>query len=109
MKIPLTIRNDKLIGTDVTVRGPHIFGSIEVVIDTGSPETVIGEGDALKLNIPIDRLTFEKFSYGIGGSPIAKYEMRGITMYFRTDEGKVQIINFPKICRICKILMKNDQ
>lgn len=97
MKIPLAISKDNLITVSFTIRAAHIFGAIEAIVDTGSPETIISEADAIRLNIPISRLKFASHSYGIGGSPIAKYELRNVTLSFRTDENKAETIKLDKV------------
>ncbi len=96
LKIPLYITEENFIAATVTILAPHVYGIIEFILDTGSQETFISEGDSLRLSIPF-KGSPDKYSYGIGGSPIALYEISNLRMNFKTEENKPFTISFPKI------------
>lgn len=98
MKIPLQI-TDGLISTIATIRAPkyHINpSSIKFYVDTGSPETFLSERDALRLNVPISKLSFNKH-IRIGGTTFEALKMEDIILYFKTEDSKTEMIRLPLI------------
>lgn len=99
MKIPLEYVDGRIfVKTTVSVAGAHIgLFPIYFVIDTGSPETFISEGEAIKVNLPLGKFSFEKHT-SMGGS---KYELnilrKSTTFYFKSEEGKSVKITLPLI------------
>ena len=82
---------------ETTIQGPHIFGRISFLVDTGSPDTVISEGDALRLRIPINRLIKDRPLTGWGGASYDTYTLNNVKIHFKTSENQIFSISFQKI------------
>ena len=80
-----------------TITGTRLYGRLKAFVDTGSPNTVIGEGDAIKLNIPITKLPREKTSYGLGGGSVDLHSLSKVMLYFRDEDDNSIMIEFPSI------------
>ncbi len=96
-KIPLLLTEDFRPYLEVTIQGPHIFGRITFLIDTGSPDTIISEGNALMLKIPLKKLPKDKPIMGWGGGSYDSYTFNNVTINFKTDENKIFQVHIPKI------------
>ncbi|MBI2668056.1 hypothetical protein HYX17_04800 [Candidatus Woesearchaeota archaeon] len=68
------------------------FGQIVFVVDTGSNETFISEGDALRLNIPINKLSFERH-IRMAGSTFELLKTKSLSIIMRDEENKTQKID----------------
>jgi hypothetical protein len=97
MIIPLKLTEDFRPSVEATIQGPHIFGRIGFLVDTGSPNTIISEGHALILKIPINRLSKDRPITGWGGASYKSYVLNNVKINFKTDENGIFTINFPKI------------
>lgn len=109
MKIPLQIANG-LISTIATIRAPRYHVNpkpIKFYVDTGSPETFLSERDALTLNIPFLKLSFSKHTR-IGGTTFETLKMEDVTLYFKDEENKSEIIKLPSI-QIIKGSKQNEE
>lgn len=93
IKIPLQIVNG-MISVVVGVRIPQmrIWGVNKFFIDTGSPESFIGEQDANRLKIPMSNLTFNKFAL-MAGTKISLCHINGVQLSFMALDDKP--IKFP--------------
>ena len=69
------------------------LAKISFIVDTGSPETVISETDALRLNLPLNSLPFVKH-IRLGGSVYELKKVRDIKLFFKDEENKIQTIIF---------------
>lgn len=98
MKIPLKIIEGLIFVNAVLITPKyHIgLGQVEFLVDTGSSETFISEGTAVKLNIPISKLPFEKH-VKMAGSTLELLKMSDITLFFKNDENKSEKIELPFI------------
>jgi len=97
IKIPLQLTEDFRPYIETTIQGPHIFGRITFIVDTGSPDTVISEGCALMLKIPINRLTKDRPLTGWGGASYDTYAFNNVKINFKTEENQIFPISFQKI------------
>lgn len=98
MKIPLRI-------TDIGIELPSVISSPQYrlgfvrtsfIVDTGSPQTFISEGDALRLNLPLNKLKFREHMR-MAGSVFEVLEMRNVGLYVKTDEERSEKIELPYI------------
>ena len=98
MKIPLKIIDGRiLVNSTIIASHYHIgLGQVEFLVDTGSNETFISEGTALRLNIPIGKLPFEKH-IKLGGSTLKLLKMTNVIFYFKNNENKLEKLNLPII------------
>ncbi len=90
MQIPLIVSKDRLY-TLVTVRIPNlrVMGVVKFFIDTGSPKTLIGEMDALKLRMNTQRINFNDDAY-LGGTKIFIGEIKDkVQLYFKTQGASI--------------------
>jgi len=87
MKIPLKFINNRLI-LPTTVQLKRGFGQVEFYVDTGSTNTFVGVGDAIRLNIPVDSFKFKSNSR-MGGESLALHEMNNSTIYCRDEQEKL--------------------
>ncbi len=98
MKIPLYLEKEQISTNIIRVsHGKKHLGFIKAIIDTGSPVTVISEGDALKMQIPVSNLPSGGHHYGLGGSAIELKYMTDITFSMRTVEEKTENVHFDQI------------
>lgn len=97
MKIPLTFSKGYIVATALLrAKRYRVFGSVDILIDTGSPESFISEGNAMKNNIPITKLEFAKHQK-IGGCSFSFLKMYDVTLHFHTEEEKSEKLTFPMI------------
>lgn len=77
--------------------GPHFFGLITGFIDTGSPITIIGCRDSIKLNIPETMLKpiEAKPIIGMGGKKLMLKKLERGTISFGTDNNERFSIKMP--------------
>lgn len=93
MKIPLIV--DELYGgirafKVVMIMGPHFAGPIKFIIDSGSPDTIIGTMDASRLNIPIANLPntdLDKQVVGLDGAIIPLKLIKDAKLILTDDLG----------------------
>lgn len=93
MKIPLIV--DELYGglrafKIFIIMGPHFAGSIKFIIDSGSPDTIIGTMDASRLNIPITSLPnsdLDKQVVGLDGATIPLKLIKDAKLSCTNDSG----------------------
>jgi hypothetical protein len=67
---------------------PHIFGSIRAIVDTGSPATIIGNGDAERMRvskIQLKNLETPKNPVAIGGGRIVTKIVKNADVQIGTD------------------------
>jgi len=90
-RIPLKIANG-LIHTVALVRIPslRVCGINKFFVDTGSPESFIGEHDANRLHVPMRRLNFTKPAL-MGGTKISLAQIKDITLHFQTEDKAITI------------------
>lgn len=103
MRIPLEILETKLqVNSVFRCGGIRCSGQVTFIVDTGSPLTLLSEGDALKLKIPIRSLGAppdEKLHIYMGGSVSAlKMISKRLTLGFVTDKDQIEYIELPNIC-----------
>ncbi len=90
-RIPLKIANG-LIHTVALVRIPslRVCGINKFFVDTGSPESFIGEQDAKRLHVPMKRLNFTKPAL-MGGTKISLAQTKDVTLRFHAEHGAIKI------------------
>ncbi len=72
----------------VVLKSPRSgFMRVKAIIDTGSPETIIGYEEAMALQIPFSNVATEKF-INLGGSKYAASTFNRLTMIFKDEEEK---------------------
>lgn len=98
MKIPLKIIDGKIFVNSIITALRYRIGisQVEFIVDTGSNETFISEGTALKLNVPINKLSFEKH-VRMASSTLQLFKMSNVTLFLKNDENKSEKINLPFI------------
>jgi len=90
-----------------SIKAPHTFGKIKAFFDTGSPDTIISESEALRLKIPFaDKQA--KTSYGVGGDPISLYEAKISSFSFIDDKEELETIESPLVY-ISRCMKKEDR
>ena len=96
MKIPLsfTPKRDR-ISLICTVRIPpkNLPLPIELVVDTGSPETFVDEIDLLKFRIFAKSYHFSNEMF-MAGTKVALYEVGKATMNFRNEQNNLEVVDF---------------
>lgn len=90
-RIPLTISNG-LIHTLAMVRIPsmRVCGVVKFFVDTGSPESFIGQQDAVRLKVPMKALSFTKPAL-MGGTKIGLAKTKEATLHFQTGRASIAI------------------
>ena len=82
--------------------GFRIHGQVKFIVDTGSPLTIISEGDALKLHIPLNLLrevSDEKKHIYMGGS-VSELKLipKEVRLGFRNDKKEMEYITLSNLC-----------
>ena len=90
-RIPLRISNG-LIHAIALVRIPslRVCGIVKFFVDTGSPESFIGEQDAQRLKVPMKMLSFTKPAL-MGGTKISLAQTKDVSFHFRTESESITI------------------
>ena len=72
------------------IKGPRFAGPIKFIIDSGSPDTLIGTMDASRLNIPISNLPLpeDKKVVGLDGVQIILKLIKDLTLLSADEHGE---------------------
>lgn len=102
MKLPLIILEDKIqVNTSLRCPNFRLWGQVTFIMDTGSPLTILSEGDALKLKVPIKSLKnppSEKKDVYMGGSVSElKIIPKKINLTFMKNDNKTETIVLPDL------------
>jgi len=103
MKIPLLILENRIqVNTILRCLNFRLFGNVIFIVDTGSPLTILSEGDALRLNVSIKNLRNppdEKKHIYMGGS-ISELKMipKKINLTFKNKDNKTETIILSNLC-----------
>lgn len=102
MKIPLftSLNRSEMtyLNNIVLLKTPRKLLNTSFILDTGSPTTILGYFDALRLQIPFNNLAKTKI-VRIGGRKYQGYEYNRITFNFKSEENKLISEEFP-VCVI---------
>ncbi|MCX8178918.1 MAG: retroviral-like aspartic protease family protein [Candidatus Aenigmarchaeota archaeon] len=85
-----------LIGT-IRSKKYHIYGFVKFIVDTGSNYTDIGERDALRLNIPFNRIKKLEESTRLGGTKWNDYELKDVSLVVKDENGNRVELTFDSI------------
>ncbi|MBM3303725.1 MAG: hypothetical protein FJY76_01400 [Candidatus Aenigmarchaeota archaeon] len=86
-RIPLQIVNDMIsVMVGVRIRSLRVSGIIKFFVDTGSPESFIGEDDAIRMKVPMSHLNFNKNAL-MGGTKISLGQISGAEFSFVSADG----------------------
>lgn len=98
MKIPLltSLNKEELtyLNNALIISTPRKIISTEFIVDTGSPETILGYNDAMRLQIPFNSLS-KSHIVELGGRKYQGYKWDRIIFKFYSDEGKLIAEEFP--------------
>lgn len=98
MRIPLltSLNKEELtyLNNAVVISTPRKFISTEFIVDTGSPETILGYNDAVRLQIPFNSLSKSHF-IELGGKKYQGYKWDRITFKFYSEDKKLVPEEFP--------------
>lgn len=103
MRIPLLILENKIqVNTVFRCADYRLWGQVTFIIDTGSPLTILSEGDALKLHVPINNLQnppMEKKHIHMGGSVSElKWISKQTNIIFRNEDKGTEKISLNGLC-----------
>lgn len=101
MKIKLAIDENGLIRRTFSVKFKrfHIRKPIEFIIDTGSNSNFISESDALKIDIPINKIKFKREIHGLTGGKLSANLGDGYA-YVLDDEEKARKLHIKDMSMI---------
>jgi hypothetical protein len=98
MRIPLltSLNREELtyLNNAVVLTTPRKIITTDFIVDTGSPETILGYTDALRLQIPLNNLPKTNI-IGIGGRKHQGYKYNRLTFKFHNEEGGIVSEEFP--------------
>ncbi len=103
MKVPLLILERRIqIVSIFSCPRIRVHGQIKFIVDTGSPLTILSEGDALRLHIPLNSLRDvpdEKKHIYMGGS-VSELKLipKEVKLGFRNDKNEMEYITLPNFC-----------
>lgn len=78
------------------LRTPRIVTSIDALVDTGSPFTVLSTKDVMGTRLPITRMR-SGGTVLLAGFRFFNHPIKNVIMNFRTDEKEIFEINLPSI------------
>ncbi|MFH1209679.1 MAG: hypothetical protein V1663_02730 [archaeon] len=84
------------------------YKPISFIIDTGSPKSFLSEGEALRINFPLNSLTISEPIIRMGGSKYHLFTTKPISLLFKTDDKKLHKINLEKFS-VSKASKKTDE
>jgi hypothetical protein len=90
MKYPVQIRDiqgSKRLVLPILSRQPRSFGSFEAIIDTGSPRTILGASDSIKLSIPFAKYLSDKALSGFGKGNVPTKKIEKFKLLIRANGG----------------------
>ena len=102
MKIPLNfydVKGQEMITIGCRILLPHVSGSIEFCIDTGSPCSFIGATDAERLSIGT-RSSSKDPTYYWGDKALRMHSTHAVSFWFRAEDNgreKIKIINVKRM------------
>jgi hypothetical protein len=79
--------NDIYINTTVVLRSPRKILPVSAMIDTGSPVTMLGYGEAIQLQIPFESLNKDKF-VEIGGGNNESRVFNKLKILLKSEDGR---------------------
>lgn len=95
MRIPLTVKTfaeglKPFASVSFRLQRPHVFGFIEVFVDTGSPWTTLSLRDAERImgRFLRSRLAKRGKSIHLGGHKLSGHPIKDVVLRFRDGEGK---------------------
>lgn len=95
MRLPLQIVAGRIqISAIIRSAKYRMFGTISFYVDTGSNETFISQGDALRLHVPVNSLPSLRHAK-IGGSTYELKRIKEIELRFKTEE-ELETITLPE-------------
>ena len=68
-------------------RQPRSFGSFEAIIDTGSPRTVLGAADSIRMAIPFGKYPQSKSLSGFGKGSVPTVEIGNFLVALKSADG----------------------
>jgi len=103
MRIPLLILEERIqVSSILKCPGFRIYGQVLFIFDTGSPLTILSEGTALKLQVPLNRLRDapdEKKHIYMGGSVSElKIIPKEVEIGFKNDKEGMEYLKLPNLC-----------
>lgn len=99
MKFPLNILNDRILLT-VTFDAPSYrirMKNVTFCVDTGSPKTYIGSGDAQIIGIPFNSLRTDETVVRLGSTKFSSLSIKNVTLKLRNDQNSLKSITLPEI------------
>ncbi len=112
MRYPLQIREiqgSKRIILPVLSRQPRCYGNFEAIIDTGSPRTIIGAGDAEKLRIPYHSLKESVSLIGFGRGSMPTLLVEKFIIVIKSEDGTSKNLSIQVSIPNVPLLRKTDQ
>lgn len=95
MKIPLAVSSIGRISITASIIAPRCVGTVNFVVDTGSPYTFLSEKDAQRLRIPVKALNPDKELSGLTGKNFVILMFRSGSFTFLAEEGKRYTTKWP--------------
>ena len=94
MRIPLKFVNGRILVL-ATLSAPNYRVSLKpvwFVVDTGSAKSFLSEGEALRLQIPMESLSLLE-PIRMGGATYQLYRTKQVKLFFKNDQNGVYTIN----------------
>lgn len=75
---------------------PGIYLTVDAVVDTGSPFTVLSAKDALSSRLPISTMRSGQ-TVGLVGCTFFRHEIGTVVLHFRAEDGKLVSAGVPSL------------
>ena len=90
-------------------RQPRSFGSFEAIIDTGSPRTVLGAADSIRMAIPFGKYPQSKSLSGFGKGSVPTVEIGNFLVAIKSAEGNSKYLDISLVVPDVPSLRNGDQ
>ncbi len=98
MQIPLQFSNERIIAVPIIWAKKYRIAPKpqRFIVDTGSPYTLLMQGDAARLGVPLNSLKYSKTTR-LGGTKYNLFELSNVQLNFRDEKESLFVMHLEKI------------
>lgn len=98
-RIPCTVRrfaDGYLPFVTFSILQPPLYVTIDALVDTGSPFTVLSPKDALSTRLPLSRMRSGP-TIGLAGCTFFRHNIGTVALHFRKEDGRLLSVEVPSM------------